>query len=144
MVLGSRRSAGFLAHRLLFLMMVGLHEGARNQKDHFCSCPIPLPSHLHNVTCGFCPFKRVLCLQLSTGALLLGLDSSHPLRSPTELHKSKLPGRNLQCVPWFRWQRGLMIWSSTARPLPERWLGSHCSVFPIRYAIPLVVHASRT
>lgn len=49
-----------------------------------------------------------------------------------------------QCMPWFRWRYGLMIWSSMAHPLPEPWLRSHCTVFPIRYAIPLVVHSSRT
>lgn len=48
-----------------------------------------------------------------------------------------------QCMPWFSWRYRLMVSSSTAHPLPERWLRSHCAVPPIRYAIPLVVHASK-
>lgn len=41
------------------------------------------------------PLARSLCLLLGTGALLIGLDSSHLLCSPRERHKGRLPGRNL-------------------------------------------------
>lgn len=48
-----------------------------------------------------------------------------------------------QCMPQFRWRCGLIIWTSTAHPLLERWLRSHCIISPIRYAVTLAVHASR-